>query len=111
MARKKKDAFDEHPVLFAESSEAEDHEISVESLLNAQRPDSFDFKMELKLKAGNQTHSVPVAAGHCFGDRIEEIIEKQFNAAYFKERLRAIVGPPMGADREAGSPRDYDDEM
>ncbi len=81
--------------LFENQYSSEEHEDDVELLLSEKRPSKFDFRLDLKLKAGNLNHSVPIAAGRCYGDRIEEILEKTLNSDWFKERLRAIVGSPL----------------
>lgn len=102
MAKKK--SLNDQSSLFEDLDESETHEQNVEALLNCERPEAFEFKLTLALKptSGNTNPTtLPVAAGCCFGDRIEEILGKQFRSAYFRNRLRAVVGEPMeGTDLE-----------
>lgn len=85
---------EKQPKLFTQMSESEAMEAEVQAILDSDRPDKFEVKLELKLKAGNLTHAVPILWGILPGERIEDILQKQINARWFKERLRAIVGEP-----------------
>lgn len=79
--------------------ESDEHEQEVEQLLSVAPPDRFAFKLTLVLKADDGTANsnpmtIPVAAGSCYSDRVEEVLKKQFNSARFTQILRAVVGEP-----------------
>lgn len=66
--------------------------------LNINQPTKFKFKITLIIQPtlGNTNPNIiPVASGACYGEQVEEIINKTISSDYFKRRLRAVVGDPQ----------------
>lgn len=83
----------------------EEHEEAVKLLLCTNIPNRFKFKLTLVLQADDgysnpNASTIPIAAGTCPSDRIEEILKAHFESDYTVQRIRAVVGMPFVKKQE-----------
>lgn len=74
-------------------------EDTADAYLSFDAPSRFKIEMSLKLTGDHgvvKTHTLPVVfAEKVPAERVEEIIELAMQSAYFKRRLRGVVGQPL----------------
>ena len=85
--------------------EKEEHEAEVKEF-EAENPRTFAFEMRLVIKPqGGRPFTLPIAAGACPGDCVEDYLNKRFHSNKFRGVLRAICGDPAPRTKKDEQPK------